>query len=70
MSVVSSSYVLGPQEVDGRRYVRETHTLSTGAVIVQAYGPVPSVDYDEVLSFHAREIADGLADIEAQGVIQ
>lgn len=69
MSVVSSSYTLGPLEVDGRRYVRETHTLSTGEVIAQSYGPVPAVDYNAVLTFHATEIADGLAVNEANEVL-
>lgn len=69
MSVVSSTYTLGHQQADGRRYVTERHTLHTGQVVVNEYGPVGTIDYDAHKAAKAAEIEEALAQAEFEAIL-
>lgn len=68
MPIVSSTHTVGHEQRDGRRYVAERHTDSTGAVFVVEYGPVPVIDYVAVRDARAAAISDQLAEAEAQAL--
>lgn len=71
MPIESSSYSLGVPQRDGRRYVTELHTDSTGAEHRRDYGPVgDDTDFDAVLAEHAAQLSEQLAADEAAAVIE
>lgn len=64
MPIVSSTHTVGHAQRDGRRYVVELHTDSTGKVHRVEYGPVSVVDYVAIRSARAAALADHLAETE------
>lgn len=70
MPVASSSYVADAHtQVDGRRYVTETHVLTAGEpVVVQYLAPVGS-DYAAIMAARVPQINAQLAESEAQQII-
>ena len=69
MTIVLSEYEIGHLQVDGRRYVRESHTDSQGVVRPLEYGPVVALDYQVVADARARRIEEQLATEEFEGAI-
>ncbi len=66
MPIVSSIYEVGHAQADGRRYVTELHTDSTGAVHRIEYGPMPDgTDYQTIMEARAAQISESLAEQEA-----
>lgn len=67
MSIVTSTYKVGHAQANGRRYVEEFHTDSTGAVHWLEYGPMPDdTDYQAILTARAAVISEQLAQQEAE----
>lgn len=67
MPIDSSSYAVDAHaQRDGRRYVTELHTDSTGEVHRVDYGPVHEVDYEAIMIERAALLSAQLADAEAQ----
>lgn len=70
MSIVSSTYVLGHAQANGKRYVTETHTTNLGEVFTSEYGPVADgTDYQAIANARAVELAELLADQECEALI-
>lgn len=70
MPVVSSSYTLDPHtQVDGRRYVTETHTLNAGGPVVVTYLAAVGEDYAAVMTARVAQINDMLAAQEAEEIL-
>lgn len=72
MSIVSSSYRVGHQQIDGRRYITETHQDSEGAVYLTEYLS-PSiwseVEYTTHINEYAVNLAKTLAQAEADALL-
>jgi hypothetical protein len=68
MAIVSSTYTVGVPQIDGRCYVVELHTDSTGQVHRVEYGPVGVIDYQAVMQARAAQIGNALADAEAESM--
>lgn len=67
MAIVSSRYVVGHAQADGRCYIEEFHTDSTGAVHRVEYGPMPDgTDYQTIMEARALRISEELAAQEAE----
>lgn len=65
MPVSNSTYVVEAHaQIDGRRYVRETHTDGTGTQHVVDYLAAVGTDYAAVLVVHAQQLEQQLADAE------
>ena len=70
MPVASSSYVLdGHTQADGRRYVRETHTLTVGDPVIVDYLAAVGADYAAIMAARVAQINESLAEAEANEVI-
>lgn len=70
MPVVSSSYALDPHtQVDGRRYVTETHTLNAAGPVVITYLAAVGENYDAVMTARVAQINDMLAAQEAEEIL-
>ena len=70
MAVVSSSYELDNHtQVDGRRYVTETHTLNVGQPVVIMYLAAVGADYQAIMDARVDQINAQLAEQEADEVI-
>ena len=69
MPIVSSTHAVGHAQIDGRRYVEETHTDELGAKFVRTYGPVHELDYVAVRTSYAQQFNDQLAEAEAAALI-
>lgn len=70
MPIVSSSFALDVHtQVDGRRYVTETHTLNEGGPIVISYLAEAGTDYQAVLDARVPVLDAVLADEEAAGLM-
>ncbi len=68
MAIISSTYSLGHIQADGRRYVTEEHTDSTGAIHrVEYLSGV--VDYQAITNARAIALAEELANAEFMDVI-
>jgi hypothetical protein len=65
MPIASSSFSLGPVQKDGRRYVSERHTDSTGEVHAVEYLASNGAGHAAIMAARALEISDALADDEA-----
>lgn len=70
MSIISSTFALGHQQIDGRRYVVETHTDSAGGVHLVEYLADGGTDYSAIATARAALLAQMLADAEAMAIIQ
>ena len=66
MSIVSSSFVEMPEEVDGRKYVTETHTDHLGNKYTFTYLADVGVDRTAVMQARASALETNLADMEAE----
>lgn len=65
MSIVSSIFIAGHAQIDGRRYVVEEHTDHVGTVHRREYGPVEdSVDKAALLVVNAVQLVEQLAEQE------
>lgn len=69
MAIVSSSHVVGHAQVDGRRYVTETHVDSAGGVHVREYLAPVGADHAAIAAAYAAELADRLAEAELEGLL-
>lgn len=70
MPIVSSVYALdGHIQMDGRRYVVESHTDSAGGVHTVEYLAPVGADYQAVANERAVVIADALAAAEFQATV-
>jgi len=69
MPIVSSTHTVGHPQVDGRRYVTEVHTDSDGVVHRVEYLASVGADYVAVRDARAVQIADQLAEAEAQALL-
>lgn len=69
MPIVSAAHIVGHAQADGRRYVVERHTDGSGAEHLREYLADAGVDYVAVRDVHAQQIADALAEAEAQALI-
>lgn len=69
MAIVSSSHVVGHAQVDGRRYVTETHIDSAGGVHVREYLAPVGADHTVIAAAYAAELADRLAEAELDGLL-
>lgn len=67
MPIVSSVHSVGHEQVDGRRYVVEQHTDSTGAVHVREY-LAGTVDYTAIRNARAALLEAELAENEVDQV--
>jgi len=68
MSIVTSTHAVGHAQVDGRRYITEAHTDSDGVVHQAEYLAAVGTDYVAVRNARATQIADQLAEAEAQAL--
>jgi hypothetical protein len=64
VSIVSSTFAVGPAQRDGRAYVTETHTDNIGIAHVVNYLAAVGTDYAAVMSARAPLIAVQIADAE------
>jgi hypothetical protein len=69
MSIVSSTHEVGAAQKDGRSYVIEQHTDSTGKVHMRHYLAPVGTDYVAVRTARAVQIAAELAESEAAEII-
>ncbi len=69
MPIVSSGYVIGQPQVDGRRYITEVHTDHLGASHLREYLADPGADYDAILTASAARMANDLAEGEADALL-
>lgn len=70
MPIVSSRFEVGHQQRDGRRYVVEWHTDSTGKEHRIEYGPMPDgTDYQTIMVNRAALLSDELAQQELEALI-
>lgn len=58
--VIASTYAVGHPQADGRHYVTETHTDSSGGVYVIDYLAAIGADYDEICRARAAAIDEHL----------
>ena len=64
MSVVSSEFVLGHEQRDGRRYVEERFLLSTSDVITREYLAAVGADCAAILAARVPQVEATLAESE------
>ena len=70
MPVASSSYVADAHtQIDGRRYVRETHTLTAGDPVIVDYLAPVGADYAAIMAARVAQINESLAEREANEVV-
>jgi hypothetical protein len=71
MPVASSSYAVDPVvQVDGRRYVLETHTLTSGEQVRVDYLAPAGADYDAVMAARVPLINAGFASREYNELVE
>lgn len=62
MAITASTYTLDAHtQVDGRRYVRETHVDSAGGEHVIEYLAEAGADYTAIMNARAVQLAESLA---------
>ena len=69
MSIVSSTYAVGPAQACGRVDVVETHTDSEGGVHSRRYRIAAGADYVAIAAATAVLLAEKLADEEAAALL-
>lgn len=70
MGIASSTYQVDAHtQVDGRSYVREAHTLTTGETINVEYLAEAGADYQSIMDARATELSEALAAQEFEGII-
>lgn len=66
MPISFSVFILGPVQVDGRRYVLETHTEDTGNVTKVEYLAGAGTNYQAVMDARVLVLTEPLQDLEAR----
>ena len=66
MAVVTSTFILGHVQHDGRRWVHEAHTLHNAVEMVFAYLADMASDYAAIMAARLPEIAEMLAEQESR----
>jgi hypothetical protein len=69
MSIVSSTHVEGPAQVDGRHYVTETHTDHLGEAYTLEYLAPVGADYVAIRTARAVSLEAQLAEAEADALL-
>ena len=69
MPIVSSAHTVGHSQVDGRKYVTESHTDDAGVVHRVEYLAVVNADYVAIRDARAVQINEQLAEAEAQSLL-
>lgn len=69
MAIVSSAYVTGPAQRDGRRYVTETHTDSAGGKHLRAYLAAVGADHQAIANARAALVSEEIAQSEFMAVL-
>ena len=64
-----STYTVGHPQIDGRRYVKETHTDDVGVVHEVEYLAAIGTDYQAVMDARAVVLAVQLQEAEADALI-
>jgi hypothetical protein len=64
MPIVFSTYIIGPIQIDGRRWVRETHIDHTGVSHEREYLAVDGSDYSGIMTTQAAWLANELKTAE------
>lgn len=62
--IVSSTYKIGHNQIDGRHYVSEVHIDQDGVEYPLEYLAEDNADFEAILAAHAASIAQSLADEE------
>ena len=70
MAITGSVLTLGSVQVDGRRYVVETHSDSQGVCAVIEYLAAIGADYNAIMADRAIALNSSLADQEARSKVQ
>ena len=70
MSIVSSTYAVGPVQACGRIDVVETHVDSEGGVHTRRYRIALGADYAAIMTAAAAVIAQQLAEEEAAAIVE
>ena len=63
---MTSTFFVGHEQKDGRRYVTETHALDSGDVKNVEYLASPGTDYQAVMDARAASILADAIESEAQ----
>lgn len=66
MAVTNSSLIPGHAQIDGRRWVRETHALAVGAPVIVDYIAAGGADYAAIMTARVAAINAQLQSQEAQ----
>lgn len=69
MPVVSSGYVVGVPQADGRRYITEIHRDHLGGAHVCEYLADDTMNYDAILNARAVQLSNDLAESEANALL-
>lgn len=69
MAIVSSTYTVGHEQADARRYVREQHTDSNGVVYPVEYLAAVGTNYQSVADARAVSLAAMLAEQEFGAIV-
>lgn len=59
--ITSSSFSIGHAQIDGRRYVTETHERDNGEKLTIEYLASPGTDYEAVMTSRAAQINEAEA---------
>ncbi len=70
MPIVSSGYIVGHAQADGRRYITEVHIDHLDATHVREYLATPGTDYDVVLTARAAQLEIDFAEAEADALLK
>lgn len=69
MPIISSAHTVGHPQVDGRRYVTESHTDDAGGVHPVEYLAAVNADYVALRDARAVQINEQLAEAEALALL-
>ncbi len=70
MIVTSTKLVDAAAQIDGRKYVRESHTDTAGGVTVAIYLAEVGADYDAIMAARASLIEEQLAQEEFNKLLE
>lgn len=69
MAIVSSTFIVGHAQADGRRYVTERHTDDSGGVHEREYLAPVGADHAAIAGGYAVQLAEALAVGEFEEII-
>jgi hypothetical protein len=69
MAIVDSSHTIGSEQIDGRKYVVETHADHVGGQYKVEYLAPVGADYVAIRTDRAQIIEQILAEIEANALL-